>query len=267
MDQDRHVRLEARNLTLQYPGKVLCRNLDLTISPGECWAILGQNGAGKTTLIHALGGLSQTKHSGDSAVLLGGKPTRDWSRRELARNLGILLQEEPGEFWGDVYEYVLLGRYPHAGHSFGWQAIGDEAADRAIARMDLGSVSDRSFVTLSGGERQRARLALLLAQSPQCYLLDEPLQHLDLRHQLAVMTLLTELARKGRSLVMVLHDIGWASQFCDHVLMLFDNGHTLAGKTQELLNRHNLEALYQCDIMELTAGPVRHFIPETMPGV
>lgn len=267
MDQNRQSRLEIRNLTLQYPGKMLCRNLNLTIRPGECWAILGQNGAGKTTLMHALGGLSQMKPGGSSDVALGGKSTRDWPRRELARNIGILLQEEPGEFWGDVHEYVLLGRHPYAGHSFGWQATDHAIADCAIARLDLANLANRSFITLSGGERQRARLALLLAQSPQFYLLDEPLQHLDLRHQLTAMKLFAELARRGDALVMVLHDIGWVSQFCDHVLMLFDDGHLLAGNTQELLNRHNLEALYQCDIMELAAGRLRHFVPATMPSV
>ncbi len=259
--------LKTRNLTLQYPGRMLCRNLDLIVNPGECWAILGQNGTGKTTLIHALGGLHRADCGDGSAITLEGKSTRDWPRRELARILGILLQDEPGEFWGNVHEYVLLGRHPHAGNLFGLPAGDHEIADRAIEQMELADLSDRLLHTLSGGERQRARIALLLAQSPQYYLLDEPLQHLDLRHQIGTMTLFAELARQGRSLVMVLHDIGWASQFCDHVLMLFDDGQTLAGRTRDVLNRRNLEALYRCGMRELTAGQAHHFLPETMPSV
>lgn len=259
--------LQTRNLTLQYPGKILCRNLNLTINPGECWAILGQNGCGKTTLIHTLGGLRHADGGNESSVMVAGKTPPTWSRRELARNLGILLQEEPGEFWGNVYEYVLLGRYPHVENMFGWNAIDQDIAIRAIERMELTGLAHRSLGTLSGGERQRARIALLLAQSPQCYLLDEPLQHLDLRHQLLAMTLFGELARQGNALMMVLHDVGWASRFCDHVLMLFDNGRTITGSANEILNQTNLELLYQCNMKEFIVGRARHFVPDTMPRV
>ncbi|ARO87471.1 ABC transporter ATP-binding protein [Nitrosospira lacus] len=259
--------LQTLDLTLQYPGKLLCRNLSLTVGPGECWAILGQNGCGKTTLIHALGGLRRVDRENESSVMVAGKPPQTWPRRELARNLGILLQEEPGEFWGSVSEYVLLGRYPHVKNIFGWDAIDQDMALHAIERMELTSLAHRPLITLSGGERQRARIALLLAQSPICYLLDEPLQHLDLRHQLLAMTLFGELARQGSAVVMVLHDIGWASRFCDHVLMLFDDGHTIRGSSEETLNQSNLEALYQCNIKEIVMNNGRHFVPETMPGV
>jgi iron complex transport system ATP-binding protein len=259
--------LQTRNLTLQHPGKLLCRNLNLTINPGECWAILGGNGCGKTTLISALAGLHQGKAGQDSSVTIAGMALGQWSRRELARNLGILLQDEPGEFWGTVYEYVLLGRHPHATSMFGWQAADLEMTSRAIEQMELGSLADRLLVTLSGGERQRARIALLLAQSPRCYLLDEPLQHLDLRHQLGTMILFSELARRGSSIVMVLHDIGWAVRFCDHALLLFDDGHVMSGSIDEVLKRDNLEALYHCNLGEFIAGRQHHFFPQTVPSV
>jgi iron complex transport system ATP-binding protein len=260
--------LQIRNLNLQYPGKILCQNLSLAINSGECWAILGQNGCGKTTLIHALAGLSHPYGNNDEPqVLVAEKAPQAWPQRQLARILGVMLQEEPGEFWGNVHEYVLLGRYPHAKNMFGWQAVDHEIASEAIERMELTDLASRPLSTLSGGERQRARIALLLAQAPQCYLLDEPLQHLDLRHQASAMRLFRKLATQGKALVMVLHDIGWANRFCDHILMLFDNGRTIAGTTEEVLNRDNLEALYQCSMTEFVLGSARHFMPETMPRV
>ena len=259
--------LQIRNLNLRYPDKILCQNLSLVINSGECWAILGQNGCGKTTLIHALAGLSQINRNNEPQVMVAGKTPQAWSQRELARILGVMLQEEPGEFWGNVHEYVLLGRYPHAKNMFGWQAVDHEIASEAIEGMELTELARRPFITLSGGERQRARIALLLAQAPQCYLLDEPLQHLDLRHQASAMRLFSKLAAQGKTLVMVLHDIGWANRFCDHILMLFDNGRTIAGTTEEVLNRNNLEALYQCNMTEFVLGSERHFVPETMPRV
>ncbi|MDN5835896.1 MAG: ABC transporter ATP-binding protein [Nitrosospira sp.] len=259
--------LQARNLTLQYPDKILCRNLNLTVNPGECWAVLGQNGCGKTTLIHALGGLHHGNGGSESSVTVAGKAPPIWPRRELARHLGIMLQEEPGEFWGSVYEYVSLGRYPHVKSLFGRESVDHDIALQAIERMELTRLAHRPLVTLSGGERQRARIALLLTQSPQCYLLDEPLRHLDLRHQLLAMTLFNELAGQGGALIMVLHDVGWASRFCDHVLMLFAGGRVITGTTEEMLTRPNLEALYQCNMKEFVVERVRHFVPETMPGV
>jgi iron complex transport system ATP-binding protein len=259
--------LQTNNLTLGYPGKLLCRNLTVTIHPGECWAILGQNGCGKTTLLHALGGLHRADEADASSIMVGGKAPRAWPRRDLAHCLGILLQEETGDFWGNVSEYVLLGRHPHLNNMFGFRDVDYEMTIRAMERMELIGLSRRSLDTLSGGERQRARIALLLAQSPQCLLLDEPLQHLDLRHQVGVMALLRELAHQGKALVMVLHDISWASHFCDHVLMLFDDGRTIAGPVEKVLNRDNLEALYQCRLNELPVGHGRHFMPDLTPSV
>lgn len=256
--------LQTRNLNLQYPGKLLCRDLNLTVNPGECWAILGQNGSGKTTLIHAL---SDLYPGGAASVMIAGKSLQDWPRRDLARELGIMLQEEPGEFWGNVLEYVLLGRYPHIVNPFG-REVGDRSiALQAIDRLELTALAQRPMATLSGGERQRARIALLLTQSPNCYLLDEPLQHLDLRHQLLTMTLFSELALQGSAVMMVLHDLAWVSPYCDHVLMLFDNGRSLAGPTEEVFIRSNLEALYQCSLEESGLGSTRHFMPAMEVGV
>jgi iron complex transport system ATP-binding protein len=253
--------LQTHNLTLQYPGKMLCRSLSFTIAADQCWAILGQNGSGKTTLLHALGGLHHVAGGPTVPLTVAGKAPHTWPRRELSRALGILLQEEPGEFWGNLHDYVLLGRHPHVKGLFGWQAVDHDAATQAIEQMGLTDLAHRSLTTLSGGERQRARIALLLAQSPFCYLLDEPLQNLDLRHQLAVMMLFQQLARQGKVVVMVLHDIGWASRFCDHVLMLFDDGGAIAGPTAQVLNRANLETLYRCKMDEIEVSQVRHFAP------
>src|SRR5690348_5279123 len=257
--------IEIDNLTLEHPGKMLCRGLSVTINPGECWAILGRNGCGKSTLLNALAGLHPMKDGGQQ-VRAGGKAPSAWPQRDFAHSLGFLLQEEPEEFWGDVREYVLLGRYPYSRSLFGWQALDHEIATKALERMELTNVAHRPLATLSGGERQRARIALLLAQSPLCYLLDEPLQHLDLRHQRATLALFHELASQGRTVVMVLHDANWAARFCSHALLLFDDGCALAGQAEKVLNRVNLETLYHCPIREIGTGSACHFVPADVPA-
>lgn len=252
--------LSVNNLSLHYPARMLCHALSFTVQPGECWAILGQNGCGKTTLIHTLGGL---RPYNDGRITLHGKPLKRIPRRERANKLGIMLQEEPGEFWGTVQEYVLLGRHPHVKTLFGWNSMDYNMAEDALERMDLSHLADRPFNTLSGGERQRVRIALLLAQSPQYYLLDEPLQHLDLRHQFLTMTMFREMSKQDHAVLMVLHDIHWLNTFCDHVLMLFNDGRSLAGRTKDILNQSNLEMLYQCRLAHFSVSEMRHLVLNT----
>ena len=250
--------LRVQGLNLSVPGKVLCRDLNITIKPGECWGILGRNGSGKTTLLHALSGL-RVPDAG--LVTWDGKPLPDYPRRELARHIGVLPQDEGHEFWGTALEYVLLGRYPHS-RGFGITDGDEEAALAALQQVGMADMAQRTLITLSGGERQRVRIAMLLAQAPQHYCLDEPLQHLDLGHQAEALRLLQRLAvEEGKAVLMVLHETLWAGRYCDHILMLYDEGRVLAGSAAELMTLKNLEELYQCGLREIETEVGSYFLP------
>ena len=250
--------LRAQRLNLSVPGKTLCRDLDIVIKPGECWAILGRNGSGKTTLLHALSGL---RMAGSGGVSWDGKPLADYPRRDLARQIGVLPQDEGHEFWGTVLEYVLLGRYPYS-RGFGISGEDEDAAASALRQVGMAEMAGRTLATLSGGERQRVRIAMLLAQAPQLYCLDEPLQHLDLGHQAEALRLFRRLAaEEGRTVLMVLHETLWAGRFCDHALLLYDNGEIASGTAAELLTGENLERLYQCGLRELSTEGGRCWVP------
>lgn len=241
-------RLAAVDLALGFPGRVLCRGMQLELRPGECWAVLGNNGSGKTTLLHALAGLRPPLAG---RVLLDGIELPRVGHANRARKVGLLLQEEAAAFWGTLLDYVLLGRYPHRRWMLGADAEDEALARAAIERVDLAGRETRMLSTLSGGERQRARIALILAQDPDIYLLDEPLQHLDLRHQLESLALLRDLAQqRGKAVVMVLHEPARARRFCDRALLLFEDGGSRAGPAGELLARELLERLYGCPVEE-----------------
>jgi len=249
----------AENLTLGYPGRTLCQSFSVTMQPGECWGIMGRNGSGKSTLLHALGGI-QKPLSG--SVSVGGELAVEIPRRKLARKIGLLLQEEASVFSGTVREYVMLGRFPHHAAMGGWDEEDEAQVQQALASMELAEFSSRMISTLSGGERQRARIAMLLAQTPDIYGLDEPLLHLDICHQASAMKLLRELASKQRkTVVMVLHDTLWASRYCDHVLMLYGDGRTASGTAGDLLVKPNLEELYQCTMQALRIEDEVHYVP------
>ncbi|MCZ7563550.1 MAG: ABC transporter ATP-binding protein [Burkholderiales bacterium] len=243
--------LVARGLTLAVPGRTLVTGLDLALAPGRCCAILGRNGAGKSSLLLALAGLGR---AAAGEVLLDGAPLASHARRRLARRLGILLQYDVEDFWGSVLEYVLLGRLPHGAGPLGADPEGVVQAHGALAAVDLQTHVLQPYRTLSGGERQRARIAQLLVQSPDYLLLDEPLSHLDLQHQLGLMQLLAGLARSGRAVAMALHEPFWAARFCDVALLMYDSGAVRHGPVHDVLTQENLEALYRCRL-EAVAGP------------
>lgn len=251
--------LSCRHLTLQVPGRVLCGDVSITFEAGQMWAILGRNGCGKTTLVHALAGLDR---GAGAAVELDGVALANASRRRRARAIGVLLQQEETEFWGSVLDYVLLGRFPHAGAWTGFAREDETCAARALEAVELGALSARRYVSLSGGERQRARIAQLLAQDPQAFLLDEPLQHLDLQHQARVLARFQQLARDERRLVaMVLHDGLWPGRYCTHALLIYDDGALASGASREVLTRANLERLYAAPLAEVSVGGGRYFVP------
>ncbi len=237
--------LAVEHLTLAHPGKTLLRDLSIAFQPGECWAVLGSNGSGKTTLLHTLANLRSAQNG---TIKLGEKNIADYPRRALAQRIGLLLQEERNKFHGSVREYVELGLFSQGT----WLSANPQAASRAhtaMSRMDITPQADHPWNQLSGGERQRARLAQLLAQAPEIYLLDEPLLHLDLRHQLAVLQCLRGLAHEqGKCAIMVLHDSLWASRFCDRALMLYDDGNCRFGAAQTLITKNNLAELYSCSM-------------------
>jgi iron complex transport system ATP-binding protein len=247
--------LQASGLTVSAGGNELVRALDLSLAPGQCWSLLGRNGAGKTSLILALAGLRAPQAG---AVTLAGVPLPRIARSELARRVAVLLQDEESDFWGSVLEYAMLGRYPASRSAFERDAEGLERARRCLAELDLAGRETQAWRTLSGGERQRSRIAQLLVQDADILLLDEPLQHLDLRHQAVVMRTLAARASAGKAVLAALHEPGQAALHCAFSVLLYDAGRASLGRSSDMLTQANLEALYQC---RLEAAGARSFLP------
>jgi iron complex transport system ATP-binding protein len=227
-------------LTLQVGSGVrkrtLVEALDLQARRGEFWCLLGANGAGKTTLLHTLAGL---RPPDGGTLQLAGRPMAAWRARDAACLRGFLPQGGDALFGLSAVQAVLLGRHPHSRSQFGltWESDEDLAiAHQALAELDLAELGEREVSSLSGGERQRVALAALLAQDPLVWLLDEPLNHLDLRHQLGVMALLREQAlRQGRLVIASVHDATLAARFATHALVIVSPGQAVAGPADQVL--------------------------------
>lgn len=251
--------LRCVQLSIGIAGKQVCRQLDLTIEPGQVWGILGRNGIGKTTLLHTLAGL-RAAQSGD--ILVDDCNSKQLSRKQIAQKIGVLLQHHEDSFPSTVLETVLAGRHPHTG-LWQWENAADYAMARlALQQVDMLEMQHRPVQQLSGGERQRVAIATVLTQDPSCFLLDEPNSHLDLHYQISILDALCRFARNNRrALLMTLHDINLAARFCDHVLLLNGNGEVLAGAAGNLLNRQHLSALFQHPIEILDTPSGKFFTP------
>ena len=234
--------LQVRNLAVSVGLHKVCLGLDLDLAPGNRLAILGRNGAGKSTLLATLAGLRPA----DAGTLqLDGRSYGELGLRRSARLRGWLGQDRNDPFASTVLETVLAGRHPHLSR-WAWESDADTARARAaLCAMGLAGMEEREIHTLSGGERQRVAIATLLAQEPRLYLLDEPLAHLDLNHQIATLDLLTRRAHDdGVALAMVLHDPNLALRYCDQVVLLYGDSRHVAGPAADILDAATLSDLY-----------------------
>ncbi|MDP8903864.1 MAG: ABC transporter ATP-binding protein [Chloroflexota bacterium] len=237
--------LELRGVRLAYGDREVLHGIDARIAAGERVALLGPNGAGKSSLLRCITGLGGRR---GGQVLLDGVPADEIGRSTLARQLAVVPGQTVVAFPIRVEEVVALGRIPHE-HPLLGPRPGDHAAiAAAIERVGIGHLVGRDVRELSLGERQLVVLAMSIAQQPRLLLLDEPTVHLDLRHQVAVMELLRDLAeRDGVTVLAVLHDLALARHFFPRLLLL-DDGRLLAdGPPDDVLSAARVRSVYGVD--------------------
>jgi iron complex transport system ATP-binding protein len=226
-------------------------DVSATVAPGRCTAIIGPNGSGKSTLLRLLLGVLKPD-AGE--IRLGDRSLSRWSRRDIARTIGVVPQNEEITFPLTVRELVGMGRYPHLRPL---QAAGppDHAAvDAAMTRCDVHRFEDRPIDTLSGGERQRARIARALAQEPTVLAFDEPTLALDIGHEMRIFELVRDFAESGVTVLLVTHHLNLASRYADTLILMNEGAVAAAGQPDEVLNRGMLEEVYRWPI-RTTAHP------------
>jgi iron complex transport system ATP-binding protein len=222
----------------------ILRAVDLALEPGEILVLVGANGAGKTTLFRIA---SRVRAADSGRVTVAGRPVESLSRPELARQLAVVPQEVAVTFPFRVGEVVLMGRSPHLG-VLGFETRKDVAlAEDAMARVGIAELADRSILDLSGGERQLVTIARALTQDPQVLLLDEPTAHLDLRHRIDVLNLVREFVSRGRSALVVSHDLNLAARAADRMALLGGGSVLALGTPADVLTPAHLRDVFSID--------------------
>lgn len=236
--------IEARQVCSSYGDTQVLHEVSACVARGGVTSLIGPNGAGKSTL---LGVMSRLQGADSGTVTVDGVDVTVNGGRELARRLAVLRQENAVSIRLTVRELVAFGRFPHNG---GRPTPGDaEHVDYALAAMELVDLADRYLDELSGGQRQRAHIAMVLAQDTDYVLLDEPLNNLDLRHATSIMRLLrTTAAERGKTIVLVIHDINIAAAYSDRIIAMKDGEIVADGSPAEIMRTEVLSRIYDMEM-------------------
>ncbi|QUG99965.1 ABC transporter ATP-binding protein [Saccharopolyspora erythraea] len=231
----------ARGVRVVLDGTAVLSDVDVSVREGEVFGLVGPNGSGKTTFLRTL---YRAVRPEAGAVEVAGLPVAATGRRRLARTLAATTQEAEHRAALTVGEVVAQGRVPHLGLLEPMRAEDRRIVGEALAATALAGAADRDVRTLSGGERQRVAIARALAQRPRVLVLDEPTNHLDLRHQFGVLDLLAGLASDGLAVLLTLHDLRQAVEYCHRVAVL-DEGRVVAtGAPAEVLTADLLAGVF-----------------------
>ncbi len=258
--------LRAMNLDCGHERPPVLCGVNLELRAGEVVGLLGPNGSGKSTLLLTLSGVLPPL-AGEVALMK--RPLPSFPPRDRARLLACAPQRAEAPEGLTLRDLVLMGRYPHLGF---WERCGGkdhEAADAALAAMDISGLALRRARQVSGGELQRAFLARTLAQvetsGPAVLLLDEPATGLDPAHAVTACEALVRRAEEGAAVFMASHDFNLAAMYCDRLVFLHQGRVLAQGATREIFTRDILETVYDTSFTIFEhPGPLGGAVPQAV---
>ncbi len=234
--------LSGIELRLSYQGPPVVEGLTINLPIGKITVIVGPNGCGKSTLLRAF---ARVLTPDDGEVILHGERIQNMPTRYVARQLGLLPQNQRTPDSIIVKDLIRRGRYPHQRLFDQWSKKDEEAVSKALQITGLENFSERLVDELSGGQRQRVWIAMVLAQDTPIMLLDEPTTHLDMAHQIEILELLNRLSvEEERTIVMVLHDINLAARYAANLVAMRDGSVIYSGKPSDIVSSEMVESVF-----------------------
>jgi len=245
--------LKIDNLTVKYGNRTAIESVNFSADKGEFIGIIGPNGSGKSTLLKTISGYLRPSNG---SVLLYDKDVFLIKPKELARYISFVPEETITTFSFSVKEIILMGRYPYT-RKFAGETIEDiEIAKENMRLLQIEELSERDINELSTGERQRVIIARALCQQSEIVLMDEPTAHLDISHQIEILDIVKRLnIEKKLTIIMVMHDLNLASEYCDRIALLDKGSVYTAGKPEDVITYQNIENIYKT-VVVVNKNPV-----------
>lgn len=245
--------LKINNLSGGYHKETIIKDISLEIDKGDFMGIIGPNGSGKTTLLRLM---SRVLIPQKGNIALEGKNIAHMELKEFAQLIAFVPQDTLITFPFTVWEIVLMGRIPHLKRLQLETKEDYLIAEKALIMTDALYLKDKKIDELSSGERQRVVIAKALAQEPLLLFLDEPTSHLDIGHQIQILDLLKRLNRQNNlTIVMVLHDLNLASEYCNRIVLLNEGRIFKEGSPSDVLTYQNIEAVYKT-VVVVNSNPI-----------
>ncbi|MBS4196935.1 iron ABC transporter ATP-binding protein [Lederbergia citri] len=236
--------IQVRGLSKIYGKKQVVEDVTVDIQRGQITSFIGPNGAGKSTLLSMV---SRLLDADTGEVLVDKTDSRGMKSNEFSKKVSILKQSNYMNVRLTVRELVSFGRFPYSKGRL--TAEDKQKVDEALEYMALTEMEDTYIEELSGGQRQRAFIAMVIAQDTDYILLDEPLNNLDMKHSVQIMKILRRLVDElGKTVVIVLHDINFASVYSDRIVALKNGRVVKDGPTEEIIQSDSLKEIYDMDI-------------------
>ncbi len=235
--------ISVRNLTKRYESKEVVKDVTLNIEKGLITSFIGPNGAGKSTLLSMI---SRLMEANDGDVQIDGISLKNWKSKELAQKISILRQSNNLNVRLTVRELVAFGRFPYSKGNLTEED--DKFINQAIDYLKLKDIEDCYINELSGGQKQRAYIAMVIAQDTEYILLDEPLNNLDMKHAVEIMRILRNIVDDlGKTVVIVIHDINFASCYSDKIVALQDGKIRYYDDTDKIINSEVLNDVFDME--------------------
>lgn len=236
--------MKVNKLVKSYADTTVLHGVDFEIPKGKITSFIGPNGAGKSTVMNLISRLI-LRDTGD--ILFKGKDIKDYKSSDLAKKIAILTQSNNINMKLTVRELVSFGRFPYSAARLTEEDI--KMVNKAINYMELEQMSDDYIDELSGGQRQRALIAMIIAQDTEYVLLDEPTNNLDIYHSSNMMKIVRKLCYDlNKTVIMVLHDINYASFYSDYICAFYEGKIELFSTTKDVITKDVLSKIYNTNL-------------------
>lgn len=254
------VNIEIANLSFSYETEIL-KKISTEFANGKFYTIIGPNGSGKTTLLRLL---SKVLIPQSGNVLIDGVDIKNITLKNIAKKISVVPQDTVIEFDFTVQDIVLMGRAPHISRFASETEDDIAAAENAMELTNIAHLREKNINNLSGGERQRVVTARAIAQATDCILLDEPISHLDIHHQIEILNVIKSLCNtSGKTVIAVLHDLNLATEYSDKIILMHDGDIHSVGSPEEIIVKSSIEEVYgvQVSVIESPVSGKPHVIP------